>query len=89
MADAVTRFLPGLHPDPVRMDAFTDLYAADGVPLLSRIPGADRLIVATAFSGRGFKLAPTIGAAVANLVLDRPDPDLAFCTPARVALAAS
>jgi sarcosine oxidase len=89
MADAVARFLPGLHPHPVRMDAFTDLYATDGVPLLGRIPDAERLIVATAFSGRGFKLAPTIGAAVANLVLDRPDPDLAFCTPARAELAAS
>jgi sarcosine oxidase len=89
MTDAVARFLPGLHPDPVRMDAFTDLYATDGVPLLGRIPGAERLIVATAFSGRGFKLAPTIGTAVANLVLDRPDADLAFCTPARVELAAS
>jgi sarcosine oxidase len=89
MAHAVARFLPDLHPDPVRMDAFTDLYAADGVPLLGRIPDAERLIVATAFSGRGFKLAPTIGTAVANLVLDRPDPDLAFCTPARVELAAS
>jgi sarcosine oxidase len=89
MAHAVARFLPGLHPDPVRMDAFTDLYATDGVPLLGRIPDSERLIVATAFSGRGFKLAPTIGAAVANLVLERPDPDLEFCTPARVELAAS
>jgi sarcosine oxidase len=89
MADAVARFLPGLYPDPVRMDAFTDLYATDGVPLLGRVPGAERLIVATAFSGRGFKLAPTIGTAVTNLVLDRPDPDLEFCTPTRVELAAS
>lgn len=89
IADAVGRFLPGLHPDPVRMDAFTDLYATDGVPLLGRVPGADRLIVATAFSGRGFKLAPTIGAAVTDLVLGHPDPDLGFCTPTRVALSAS
>lgn len=88
MADAVARFLPGLHPDPVRMDAFTDLYATDGIPLLGRVPGAERLVLATAFSGRGFKLAPSIGAAVANLVLDRPDADLAFCTPARVVLSA-
>jgi sarcosine oxidase len=89
MADAVARFLPGLHPHPVRMDAFTDLYATDGVPLLGRIPDAERLIVATAFSGRGFKLAPAIGAAVADIVLGRSRPDLEFCTPARVALAAS
>ncbi|MEJ3653521.1 N-methyl-L-tryptophan oxidase [Actinomycetes bacterium KLBMP 9759] len=81
MADAVGRFLPDLHPDPVRVDAFTDLYADDGVPLLGRVPGAERLIAATAFSGRGFKLAPTIGAEVANLVRGTPSPDLAFCAP--------
>ncbi|MFC4949119.1 FAD-dependent oxidoreductase [Pseudonocardia sp. GCM10023141] len=74
MAEAAARFLPRLHPDPVRMDAFTDLYADDGVPLLGRVPGAERLITATAFSGRGFKLAPTIRGEVANIVRGRPHP---------------
>jgi sarcosine oxidase, subunit beta len=41
----------------------------DWNPLVGAVPGYDGLYVATGFSGHGFKLAPTIGEALAQLVL--------------------
>ncbi len=46
---------------------------------------ADRVIVAAGFSGHGFKLAPAVGTAVAELVCDGRSStyDLALLDPAR------
>lgn len=41
----------------------------DWKPLVGPVPGADGLYIATGFSGHGFKLAPTIGEALAQTVL--------------------
>jgi sarcosine oxidase subunit beta len=47
-----------------------DCYSADRHPILDAVPAVDGLYVATAFSGSGFKIAPAVGACMAELVLD-------------------
>ena len=42
----------------------------DWHPILDRVPGVDGLYCMVGFSGHGFKLAPAIGQAMAELVLD-------------------
>ena len=83
---AVVRdLLPGLHPDPMRTDALTDMYTADGTPVVGRIGRGSRLRIASGFSGRGFKYAPALAAAVAESVASGTDTPLAFMSPMRLA----
>jgi glycine/D-amino acid oxidase-like deaminating enzyme len=42
----------------------------DWEPVIGRVPGTERVVVAAGFSGHGFKLAPAVGQSVAELVLD-------------------
>ena len=42
----------------------------DWEPVIGRVPGADGVFVAAGFSGHGFKLAPAVGLALAELVCD-------------------
>ncbi|MET8868599.1 N-methyl-L-tryptophan oxidase [Nonomuraea sp. NPDC004580] len=65
VAEAVTATLPGLRPDPVRVATYADAFTPDGHGLLGR---QGRVVVAAAFSGHGFKLAPVFGDIVADLV---------------------
>ena len=51
------------------------------------LPGMPRVLVGAACSGHGFKFAPAIGAALAEMALGKARPDLEFIAPA--ALAAS
>jgi cysteine desulfurase/selenocysteine lyase len=44
------------------------------------------VLVASACSGHGFKFAPVIGAALADLVTGRARDDLAFLSPARFSM---
>ncbi|WP_330252895.1 FAD-dependent oxidoreductase [Nocardia sp. NBC_00565] len=60
--DTVSEFLPDLIPSIVRSDAYPDLYTEDKAPLLGTLPGRPRTILATGFSGVGFKMAPAAGA---------------------------
>jgi monomeric sarcosine oxidase len=48
------------------------------------LPDTPQVIVASACSGHGFKFAPVIGAALADLVGGRPRPDLEFLSLARL-----
>lgn len=67
--DTVGEFLPDLIPSIVRSDAYPDLYTADQAPLLGLVPGRPRTVVATGFSGLGFKMAPAAGARAVALAL--------------------
>ncbi len=62
--------LPGL-PGPV-VDAKVCLYTMtpDEHFILDRVPGMDRAFFAAGLSGHGFKLAPALGQALADLALD-------------------
>ena len=57
----------------------------DWYPAIGLVPGEERVIVAAGFSGHGFKLAPAVGVAVAELILDgaASSYDLALLDPAR------
>jgi sarcosine oxidase len=67
---SVTATLPGLVPDPIRIATYCDGFTPDRQGLLGPLPGYDgRVHVATGFSGHGFKLAPVLGDAIADLVL--------------------
>jgi glycine/D-amino acid oxidase-like deaminating enzyme len=47
-----------------------DGYSPDRHAILGRVDGIDGLYVATAFSGSGFKIAPAVGACMAELIAD-------------------
>jgi glycine/D-amino acid oxidase-like deaminating enzyme len=49
---------------------------------VGRLPGEDRVFVAAACSGHGFKFGPALGAALADLAEGRERPDLDFLSPA-------
>jgi len=66
---AVAATLPGLHPDPVRVATYCDGFTPDDHGVLGLL--GERVVVATGFSGHGFKLAPVLGDIVADLVLSR------------------
>lgn len=70
MLDAiVARCLPGLHPDPVRVQAYMDGYTSDNRPIAGFAAGTDRVVLLGGFSGLGFKYAPAFGEAGAQLLL--------------------
>ncbi|HTF49899.1 MAG TPA: N-methyl-L-tryptophan oxidase [Pseudonocardia sp.] len=84
MSQAVGELLSGLHPHPVRTDSFTDLYSSDGTPLVGRTTTGGRLLVAAAFSGRGFKYAPALAAVVADALVAHTEVPLDFMSPSRL-----
>lgn len=58
----------GLSSRPVRATAYADLYTRDSQPIIDWIDSYDRVLLATGFSGKGFKIATGVGAAVASAV---------------------
>lgn len=68
-AQLVTRYLKGVTDGPARHSMHMDLFSQDHRPIIDRLSG--RTIVATAFSGHGFKLTPALGRAIADLVEDQ------------------
>jgi glycine/D-amino acid oxidase-like deaminating enzyme len=47
-----------------------DAYSPDRHAILGAVEGVDGLYLATAFSGSGFKIAPAVGACMAELIAD-------------------
>ena len=69
VTDAVRRFLPGLHPDPVRHSVYMEGYTTDRTALVGELPDAPGVVVLGGFSGHGFKMAPVFGQVAADLAL--------------------
>ena len=69
LRETVRRHLPGLRPDPIRVGTYADCFTPDGHGILGSIPSLPGVTIATGFSGHGFKLAPTLGEAAADLAL--------------------
>lgn len=88
LSDAVRRFLPGLHPEPIRHNVYMDGYTPDRTALVGVLPDAPSVVVLAGFSGHGFKMAPVFGAIAADLALEGGTPfGIARMSPARFAAA--
>lgn len=61
--------LPGLNPEPIDTASYGEAYTADGNGLLGPAGDTNALLLATAFSGHGFQLAPVLGEISADLAL--------------------
>lgn len=68
ISDFVAEYMPGLHCSPHRVSAHMDGYTPDGNPMVGALPGAGNVWLLGGFSGHGFKMAPAIGRAAADLV---------------------
>jgi sarcosine oxidase len=68
ISEAVARYFDGLDPAPVRTEAHMDGWSVDETAVVDHAPDTDRVVIAAGFSGYGFKMAPVIGAVVADLV---------------------
>jgi sarcosine oxidase len=66
----VSRYLPGLDPEPVRSSVCTYTNTPDGHFLVDRHPRHDAVILVSPCSGHGFKFASVLGELVADLVVD-------------------
>jgi sarcosine oxidase subunit beta len=78
--DAVRRRLGARIPalaDALYAGGHAGIYdvTPDQRPILDEIPGIDSLYVAAGFSGTGFKTAPAVGAAMAELILNGVIPE--------------
>jgi selenocysteine lyase/cysteine desulfurase/glycine/D-amino acid oxidase-like deaminating enzyme len=83
LADIAGRLLPGAGPVGEHLVCRYTM-TADRRFLVGAVPGHARVLAASACSGHGFKFAPVIGAALADLVTGRAREDLAFLSPARL-----
>jgi sarcosine oxidase len=68
------RYMPDLHPDPVRLSVFMEGYTESSRPLIGPLPGSDDIVLLAGFSGHGFKLSPAMGDVAADLALDGATP---------------
>jgi sarcosine oxidase len=68
----------------VRTVVCADGYTTDETGLLGFVPGMDGVVVATGFSGHGFKMASSLGAVAADLLADgETATETGFLDPAR------
>lgn len=79
----VEETLPGVFPTPVRVQTYSDGYTPDSTPVFGRIGPSSRIIVASGFSGHGFKMAPAFGEALADVVENDRTDGLEFMSPNR------
>jgi glycine/D-amino acid oxidase-like deaminating enzyme len=72
MRQRLTRRYPGMYKGYGR-GGFGALYAItpDWHPILDRLPGLQGGYCAVGFSGHGFKMAPTVGQLMAELIVDQ------------------
>ncbi|WP_264737366.1 N-methyl-L-tryptophan oxidase [Cytobacillus firmus] len=68
--ELVIKDLPGLYPDPSRVNSYMEIYTADRHPIVGISPGDDQIIYLAGFSGHGFKLAPVMGKIGAELAMN-------------------
>lgn len=71
VAHLVARFPEMASAGIVRGWGAVDSFSPDGAPVIGRIADVQGLVVASGFSGAGFKIAPAVGLAIAELVEGR------------------
>ena len=79
--EPVLRFMrdhiEGVHPQPRAHSACMYTMTPDGHPIVDRHPRHANVFIAAGFSGHGFKLAPSIGAMIADMIVgSAPSHDL-------------
>lgn len=67
----VRAHLPWLHGDPGIVEACIYTNTPDHDPVIDTHPQWNNIVIAAGFSGHGFKLAPAVGKAVAELVIGK------------------
>jgi sarcosine oxidase len=75
--ELLSRYMPDLHPDPVRLSVFMEGYTESSRPLVGPLPGGqgnENVVLLAGFSGHGFKLSPAIGDIAADLALEGTSP---------------
>ncbi len=84
MARDVETYLPGVFEPPHAASACLYTMSSDEHFILDEIPGRRALVVATGFSGHGFKFAPVLGDLLAGIALgDRRAAEAEFLRLAR------
>ncbi|MFJ2263530.1 FAD-dependent oxidoreductase [Streptomyces sp. NPDC087844] len=81
-----SRFLPAADGPVEETIACRYTMAPNNRFAVGRLPGEDRVLVAAACSGHGFKFGPAVGAALADLAEGKERPDLDFLSPAAMGI---
>jgi len=63
----VSELYPGLWPEPIRSSSYTDGFTVDEHALVGPLDDFPNIIAGVGFSAHGFKMAPAIGAALADI----------------------
>lgn len=66
--------LEGVDPEPVRSGVYLDGFTTDDHPIIDHHPQSERIALALGFSGHGYKMAPAVGVALAELIDTGGDP---------------
>ena len=69
IAEALARHCPGLAGAPLQAQTCRYTRTPDGHFRIGRLPGSPQVIAVSACSGHGFKFAPSLGAAAADLAM--------------------
>jgi sarcosine oxidase len=67
--EAVRRYLPGVMPNAVRVGIYHEAFSDDHHAFVGMHPDLPNIVIGCGFSGHGFKMAPTFGAALADFAL--------------------
>jgi sarcosine oxidase len=68
----VARYLPGLDPEPVKVQPCMIAESQDGHFILGRPEGLPHIVLAVGMCGHGFKYASAVGEIAASLATDTP-----------------
>lgn len=74
----LAEYVPGIETELLEATACLYTMTEDKRFVIGALPSADRVVVAAACSGHGFKFGPAIGEAAADLALGTTRPDLDF-----------
>lgn len=77
LADLVSRFPQLADAEVEVVDASRrEATTYDGVPIIDRVPGAEKTVVATGWCGHGFMIAPAVAEAIASWIVSGSAPPL-------------
>lgn len=69
LSEAIQDYYPDLWPEPIRSESYADGFTRDGDGVIGPLPGVPNIVFAAGFSAHGFKIAPVVGAALADIAV--------------------